>query len=61
MSEFVIKHKEILNLLASIGTFISAIIALYTLLEVKKQRLSTYKPEILLKSFLVTIHKSPCV
>lgn len=59
MTEFILENKEIINLLASIGTFISAIIALYTLIEVKKQRLSTYKPEILIKSFLVYINKSP--
>lgn len=59
MTKFFLEHKEIINLLASIGTFISAIIALYTLIEVKKQRLSTYKPEILIKSFLVYINKSP--
>lgn len=59
MIKFIIENKEIINLLASIGTFISAIIAVYTLLEVKRQRLSTYKPELLLKSFLVYINKSP--
>ncbi|MDY3338691.1 hypothetical protein PG279_05815 [Riemerella anatipestifer] len=59
MTEFIIEHKEIINLLASVGSFISTIIALYTLIEVKKQRLSTYKPEILVKSFLVYINKSP--
>lgn len=59
MFDFIIEHNETINLLASIGAFISGIIAIYTLVEVKKQRLSTYKPELLLKSFLVSIHKSP--
>lgn len=59
MCNFITENKEIISLFASIGTFISSIIAIYTLLEVKKQRLSTYKPQILLKSFLVYINKSP--
>lgn len=59
MYKFIMEHKEIINLLASVGTFISAIVALYTLGEVKKQRLSTYKPELVLKSFIVYINKSP--
>lgn len=59
MYEIILKHKEIVNIIASIGTFISAIIAVKTLLEVKKQRLSTYKPELFLKSFVVYIQKSP--
>ncbi|MCC6372302.1 MAG: hypothetical protein IT236_14965 [Bacteroidia bacterium] len=59
MVEFLLKHSEIINLLAGIGTFISALIALFTLLEVKKQRLSMYKPEILIKSFILSISKSP--
>lgn len=59
MHKFIIDNLETINLLASIGTFISSIIAIYTLLEVKKQRLSTYKPQLLLKSFIVYINKSP--
>lgn len=59
MYELITEHKEIINIIASVGTFISAIIAIYTLLEIKKQRLSTYKPQLLLKSFIVYINKSP--
>lgn len=59
MFKTIIENTAIINLLSNIGAFISAIIAIYTLREVKKQRLSTYKPELLLKSFLVYIHKSP--
>lgn len=59
MEEFLIKNKELINILSGIGTFVSSIIALYTLREVIKQRLSTYKPEILIKSFIVYINKSP--
>jgi len=59
MKEFLIDNIELVSIFASIGTFISSLIAIYTLIEVKKQRLSTYKPEILIKSFLVYISKSP--
>ena len=58
---FLIENKELILILSGIGTFISSIIAIFTLTEVKKQRLSLYKPEILLKTFLVTISKSPLV
>lgn len=59
MREFLINNGELISILAGIGTFISSIIAVYTLIEVKKQRLSTYKPQLLMKSFLVYISKSP--
>lgn len=55
----VINQKEIINMIASIGTFISALIAIFTLNEIKKQRLSAYKPFLVLKSFIVYINKSP--
>lgn len=61
MIEFLLRYKEVIVLFASIGTFISALIAIFTLLEVKKQRLSIYKPDILIKSFTVTISQSPLV
>lgn len=59
MIDFFIKNKELINILSGIGTFLSSIVAIYTLREVIKQRLSTYKPEILIKSFVVYISKSP--
>lgn len=59
MIKFLINNKEIINIFSGIGTFLSSIIALYTLREIIKQRLSTYRPEILIKSFIVYINKSP--
>jgi hypothetical protein len=59
MIEFLLEYKELIVIFSGIGTFISAMIAVFTLNEVKKQRLSLYKPEILIKSFLVSISKSP--
>lgn len=59
MEKFLLENKELINILSGIGTFLSSIIAVYTLREVIKQRLSTYKPEILIKSFIVYINKSP--
>ncbi|RKD94083.1 hypothetical protein [Marinifilum flexuosum] len=59
MIEFLIKYKELIVIFSGIGTFISALIAVFTLKEVKKQRLSLYQPDILIKSFLVSISKSP--
>jgi hypothetical protein len=59
MIDFLIQHKDLFLILAGFGTFISALIAVFTLIEVKKQRLSMYKPDILIKSFIVTISKNP--
>jgi hypothetical protein len=59
MIDFLFKYKELIVVFSGIGTFISALIAIFTLGEVKKQRLSLYKPDILLKSFIVSISKSP--
>lgn len=59
MIEFLLKNKDLIIILASIGTFVSAMIAVFTLFEVKKQRLSLYLPDILIKSFTVSISKSP--
>lgn len=61
MVDFFLQNKEIINILSGIGTFISALIAIYTLSEIQKQRLSTYKPELLIKSFIVYINKSPLI
>ncbi len=59
MIKFLTDNKELVLILAGIGTFISSLIAIFTLKEVIKQRLSLYKPDILLKTFSVTISKSP--
>jgi hypothetical protein len=59
MIKFLLEYKELIVIFSGIGTFISAMIAVFTLNEVKKQRLSLYQPEILIKSFLVSISKSP--
>lgn len=53
MIDCILKYKDLIAAFAGIGTFIYAIIALYTLREVKKQRLSMYKPELFLKSFCI--------
>lgn len=57
--ELLLKNKELIITLASIGTFVSAMIAVFTLFEIKKQRQSLYLPDILIKSFTVSISKSP--
>lgn len=44
--------KEIVLIVSGIGTFVSALVAMFTVLEIKKQRLSSYKPEIILDSFV---------
>ena len=59
MIEFLNKYETVLNLIASFGVLISALVAFFTVYEIKKQRLSLYKPDILLKSFIVSITKSP--
>jgi len=57
--DIILKYKELILILAGIGTFVSAMIAVFTLYEVKKQRLSLYLPDILIKSFIVSISKCP--
>lgn len=59
MVDFLLQHKDLVLIFSGIGTFISSLIAIFTLIEVKKQRHSYYKPDILIKSFLVAISKSP--
>ncbi|WP_179336322.1 hypothetical protein [Winogradskyella costae] len=44
--------KDIILIVSGIGTFISALVAMFTVLEIKKQRLSSYKPELILDSFV---------
>jgi len=59
MIDFLTQNKDLFLVFAGIGTFISALVAVFTLIEVKKQRLSTYKPDVLIKAFIVSISKSP--
>lgn len=54
MIDLLIDSNEIKNwiiIIAGVGTFLSALVAMFTLVEIKKQRLSTYKPELILDSF----------
>lgn len=43
--------NNLITILAGIGTFISALIAAYTVVEVKKQRRSSYMPELILETY----------
>lgn len=56
---WITENKDLIEIIAGLGTFISALIALFTLIEVKKQRQSTYKPELVIKSFIIAPSKSP--
>lgn len=44
--------KDFISILSDVGAFLSAFIAMITIFEIKKQRLSSYKPEIILDSFV---------
>ncbi|SHM78026.1 hypothetical protein [Flavobacterium chilense] len=44
--------KDVISILANLATFFTAIIAIIAIFQVKKQRLSSYKPEIILDSFV---------
>lgn len=57
--DYLLHWKPYIEIIAAIGTFVSAIIALFTLTAVKKQRLATYKPELFLHSFCVVPTSSP--
>jgi hypothetical protein len=59
MDDLFLHYKDLVMIFSGIGTFISSLIAVFTLIEVKKQRHSYYKPDILIKTFLVAISKSP--
>lgn len=59
--EWIKEYSTVINALASVGAFISALVALFTLKEIKKQRRSAYKPELFIKSFIVELSKSPLV
>ncbi|MFC0781058.1 hypothetical protein [Flavobacterium sp. HJSW_4] len=47
-----LKAKDILSILSDLATFFTAIIAIIAIFQVKKQRLSSYKPDIILDSFV---------
>jgi hypothetical protein len=51
--------SEWINIIASVGTFLSALIAAYTIIEVRKQRRSSYKPELFLDSFCYFASNNP--
>jgi len=59
LNNFITTYENWIVSLAGIGTFISSLIAIYTLREVKKQRLSQYQPDVRIKSFNVSTNKSP--
>ncbi len=48
MYPFIFQVDSWISTLASIGTFISAIVALFTIYQVKKQRQASYQPDIYL-------------
>jgi hypothetical protein len=53
MSELNLFHiKDIVLIISGVGTFVSALVAMFTVLEIKKQRLSSYKPELIFDSFV---------
>lgn len=51
--------KGLFDYLFESATFVSALVAIGTLIQVKKQREATYKPELILKPLVITIHESP--
>lgn len=59
MIEFLNNNGQLINVIASLGALISALVALFTLREIKNQRRSAYKPELILKSFTIEPSKSP--
>lgn len=58
MIEFLTKNSNLITILSSLATLASALIALATLFEVKRQRTASYKPDVLIKSFLISFSKS---
>jgi len=59
IKQLIVEYLDIFNAIVGLGSLVSAIIAVFTLKEVIKQRLSTYKPEVLIKSFNLSISKNP--
>jgi hypothetical protein len=58
-SIFISSFSSIVAILASIGSFVSGLAALYTIREVKKQRESAYKPDIFIDSFTAYVKDLP--
>lgn len=44
--------KDVVTIVSGVGTLLSAIVAMVTVIQIKKQRLSSYKPELILDSFV---------
>jgi len=59
IKQLIVENLDIFNAIVGFGSLVSAIVAVITLKEVIKQRLSTYKPEVLIKSFNLSISKNP--
>ena len=57
--EIIKNNQHLFNTLFGLGTLASVIVAIITLKEVIKQRQSMYKPEVLIKSFYLSISKNP--
>jgi len=57
--EIIKNNQHLFNTIFGLGTLVSVIIAILTLKEVIKQRQSMYKPEVLIKSFYLSISKNP--
>jgi len=57
--QFISENLSIFNAIVGLGSLVYTIVAVITLKELIKQRLSTYKPEVLIKSFNLSISKSP--
>lgn len=55
----ILNYKPYIELIATLGTFITVLIAVYTLYEIRRQRESTYKPEIFLDTFCYFTVNSP--
>ncbi|GEM_PF-2480459 len=57
--ETLLKYKSLIEIFAGLGTFIAAIIALYSIFELRKQRRAMYKPQLFLDSFTFEAINNP--
>ena len=57
--ETILEYKSLIEMLAGLGTFIAAIIALYSIFELRRQRRAMYKPELFLDSFTFQVINNP--
>ena len=53
--------NNIVAIVSIVGTFLSSVIAVFTLTEVMKQRRAMYRPKIFLNEFLLTVQGNPMV